>query len=531
MADFDWASWQAARAAEHAMGARTIWLLDNQMVPLCSLSGFLSGDYGDATNAAGSFSETLPGDHPAVPYLLMADEAAAGNPKGLLDTWFWIVVETAHYRVTYRLAEIELAQGAEGQTVTILGEGLFEHLRHLPLWASPALPLLAQLKYADVQFGDSLRVVKGYMQRNLAREFQSGFASGWDLWSTSSWSRLEPDRWPIIVNPVHESLTTEWTVLDSRFNMAADTFSSTLDAAGLLVTLDLWLPGDAQPFPDHTTLHNPTIVIDVQPRSFDSSSTGTPGDILRGIRATIAGDQTTKALVLDDTWFDGENPRAWCVWSADQMKNTEHRLVIRKSTDSHVIVGGRSPQIVNSMIAAGSAAMWQGIGAGIGALFPPLAPFAAAAGAFIGHMQGELLKDKLFAWAAFSSSARATAHGPYRYRSIVTPGDGFSLSTLQQGFSGLQATQGSVSTEFTVGDGYPYVLGRDFRAGDQAGVVSHGIVFATFISEWSVSVQPGGDTVSLGLGDPRLRESPSRSLERSMQSVSSAIDRVKTAIP
>jgi hypothetical protein len=528
--DFDWESWQTARAAEHEQGARTVWLLDNRMVPVCSLSGFLAGSYGAVANAPGQLSITLPGDHPSVPALLMAD-TAGDKPGALLDEWFWIVVETAHYRVAYRLAEIELANEDGVSSVTVLGEGLWEHLHHLPLWANPGSGLAVQVKYADVKAGDSLRIVKSFMHTNLAREFQRSMITGWSKWDPDTWSKMDPDLWPIMVNPVHESLTTEWTVLDSRFDLAGDMFQSTLDAAGLLLTADLWLPGDDQPFPEHTTLHNPTIVLDVQPRAFDTSSTGKPGDIMRGIRATIAGDQTTKALVLDDNWFDGENPRAWCVWSADQMHGTEHRLVIKKSTDSSVIVGGRSPSIVNSMIAAGSSAMWQGIGAGIGALFPPLAPFAAAAGAFIGHMQGELLKDKLFAWAQYASSPRAAAHGPYRYRGLVTSGDGFSLSSLQQGFTSLQETQGAVSTEFTVGDGYPYVLGRDFRVGDQAGVVSHGIVFATYISEWTVTVERGGDSVSLGLGDPRVRESPARSLERSLKSVSSAIDRVKTAIP
>lgn len=529
--EFDWESWQAARRAEHALGARTVWLVDKNMIPVCSLGGFLTGGYGDKANAAGELKIQLPEEHPAIPDLLMAESAIKGDPKGLLDEWFWIVVETAHYRVTYRLAELELDESAEGSTVTVIGEGLWEHLHHMPLWASPGLPLLAQLMYADVQAGDSLRVLKGYVMRNLAREFQSSVLGSWDLWSASTWSKLDPDRWPIIVNPIHEKLTTEWTVLDSRFNLAGEMFPATLDAAGLLLTLSLWLPGDEQPFPTHATLHKPTIVIDILPRSFDSSSTGTPKDILRGIRATIAGDQASKALVLDDSWFDGENPHAWCVWSTKDMHGTDHRMVVKKSTDSHVIVGGRSPQIVNSLIAAGSNALWQGIGAGVAMLFPPLAPLAVAAGAFIGHIQGELLKDKLFAWAQYSSAARATAHGPYRYRGIVTPGDGFSLSSLQAGFTGLQETQGSVSTEFTVGDGSPYVLGRDYWTGDQGAVISHSIVFATYVNEWNVDVLRGGDDVALGLGDPRLREDPARSLARSVQTISAAIDRVKTAIP
>lgn len=529
--DFDWPSWRAARAAEHDSDVRSVWLLDKDMLPLVPLNGLIDGECSDRVNTPGDLRVTIPGEHPAVPVLLMVEESAT-DPQALLDEWMWIVVETQHYRLTYRLVDIELLTEDGDLTVTVIGEGLWAHLNHLPLWASPNLPLVAQLKYADVQAGDSLRVLKGYLHRNLAREFQPSAVGSWGMWDASTWQeKVTPEQWPIIVNPIHESLSTEWTVLDSRFNIAGPMFKDTLDAAGLLLTVDLWLPGDEQPFPSHGTLTQPTIVIDIVPRAFDSGSTGRPTDLLRGLRATIAGDQTTKAIVLDDSWFSGTNPHAWCVWSADHMLNTSHRLVIRKSTDSSVIVGGRSPQIVNSLIAAGSNALWQGIGAAVAMLFPPLAPLAVAAGAFIGHVQGELLKDKLFAWMGFNARTRQMAHGRFRYRAIVRSGEGFSLSGLQQGFTALQATQGSISTEFTVGDGYPYVFGRDFRAGDQAGFISHGIAFATYVEEVRVDFARGGDTLQLGLGDPRLRESPARSLSRSLTTAKNVVDRIATAIP
>ena len=87
-----------------------------------------------------------------------------------------------------------------------------------------------------------------------------------------------------------------------------------------------------------------------------------------------------------------------------------------------------------------------------------------------------------------------------------------------------------MSTEFTVGDGQPYVYGRDFVVGDQAAFRSHNLNFGTYVESVTVKVQRGGDDISIGLGDPRNRESPARSLERSVKTISSAIDRVKTVI-
>lgn len=526
---FDWETWQHARYLQHQAGRRTMWLLDKNMEPVVSLSGFLSGEYSDKCNAPGGFRVELPQDHPAIPTILQFDvRSRPENLQGLLVSSQFVVVETQHYRHTYRVAEIELISEDGVETVAVLGEHIWEHMNHIALWANPGAPLLAQIKYADVQAGDSLRVLKGYLFRNLAREFQPSILRNWNLFSSYAYSEITD--WPIMVNPRHRSTTTEWTVLDSRFNLAGEMFEPTLNAAGLQVIVDLWLPGDPQPFPEYTKLVKPTIIIDVVPRAFETASTGTITDVIRGVRTKIANDQVTNAIVLDDMAFDGENPNAWCVWSSDYMHGTRSRLVVKKATDSTVIVGGRSPQIVNSLVAAGSNALWQGIGAAIGVAFPPFAALAAAAGAFIGNIQGSLLKDKLFAWNEFRSTARADAMGPYRYRTMVTPGEAWSLSALQKGFTALQESKGAVSTEFTVGDGQPYVYGRDFVVGDQAAFRSHNLNFGTYVESVTVKVQRGGDDISIGLGDPRNRESPARSLERSVKTISSAIDRVKTVI-
>lgn len=528
---FDWAAWQTGRKAIHNAGGRTIWLLDNNLEPIVSLSGFLPGtEFGDECNEPGKLQLELPGTHPAVPTLMFADLGGQPDVNRVLNESLWVLVETRWYRFTYRVVELEIQTDKDQDTFLVHGEGLWEHFNHIPLWSSPALPILAQLKWADVQAGDSLRVLKSYLVRNLAREFQPEFLKSWDLWSESSWQQIDATRWPLIVNPLHESLTTEWTVLDSRFNIAGDMFKHTLDAAGLLLTAELWLPGDPQPFPSHATLTLPTVVMDVKARNF-ASATGGVKDVIRGLREKIAGDQVSKAIVIDDTAFNGDNPKAWCVWSADHMRGVSSKIVLKKATDCTVIVGGRSPQIVNSLIAAGSQALWQGIGAAIGMLFPPFAALAAAGGAFLGTLQANLLKDKLFAWSQFNASSREAALGRYRYRGIVKPGEGFSISTLQQAFTALHETQGRVSVAFEVGDGQPFVFGRDYLVGDQAVFRSHDINFATYVQSVTIKPGRGGDEVDVGLGDPRLRESSARSLERSVQTISAAIDRIRTAIP
>lgn len=527
---FDWAGWQLENALVHDAGGRTVWILDKHMTPIMRVPRFFPGaKYGAPVNGPGACRFEVPADDPVAPLLLELEAVGGGgDPDRLLHEGYWIVVRTKHVKKFYRLAELELTSNDGDDRVAILGEGGWEHINHLSFWSNPGSPLLAQLKWADVQFGDALRVIKRYLWRNLARHFQPSVLTKWDPWTPTTWAEVDETLWPIMVSPIIASTTTEWTVLQSRFSMAGDLTKPTLDAAGLQLTVDLWLPGDEQPAPSHVTLTKPTIWLDVVPRSFDSASTGRVGDVIRGVRSMIAADDTTRAIVLDDNAFTGDNPEAWCVWSADHMRGTSSRVVVRKSTDSHVIVGGRSPQIVNGLISAGSSALWTGIATAGAMLFPPLAPLIMAAGDFAAEMSKNALKDKFFAWSQFSSAPRAAYHGPYRYRELVRPGEGWSLSALQQAFTVLQETSGSVSTEFAVGDGYPYMLGRDFMEGHQAAFRTHGIVFATYVESWEVSVERGGDVVTLGLGDPRLRESPARALANNIDTVRAVVDNVKT---
>lgn len=525
-------SWQTHVAEVNGRGERAVWLFDKDMEPLVRLPVFYSLAYGDSVNEVDSCEVEIPADDPAVTDLLHLDYTGAPRDMdALLHESLWVVIQTSHYRAVYRVAEIELLSGgSDGDRVKIIGESLFEHINHISLWANPGSSLSVQLKYSDVQAGDSLRVVKDFLLRNLARMFQPSMISSWNLWHKPSWRNVQPDQWPILVNPVNATTSSEWTVLDSRFSMAGDIFTPTLNAAGLLMTFDLWLPGDAQPFPDYARLTRPTIVIDVVPRAFDTSATGRVTDVIRGVKAKIARGSTHRAVVLDDTAFTGRNPHAWVVWRPDDMRNVSTRLVIKKSTDSSVIVGGRSPQIVNTLISASSSALWRGLGAQLSVLFPPMAGIVTAAATFGEEITKNALRDKFFAWNQFNDTTRAQLQGRFRYRELARPGEAWSVSTLQKAWGVFEQTDGSISTEFTVGDGAPYLVGRDFVVGDQAAVTVQGINFGTYIHSWRVNVTRGGDDVEVGLGDPRNRESPERALNNTLKSVGAVIDRVKTVV-
>ena len=129
-----------------------------------------------------------------------------------------------------------------------------------------------QPKYMDVRAGDSLRVIKTFILMNLRRLYQFDLLPDADPWSPIAWRDYAD--WPIMVNPLHKSTTTAWTVLAARFDSLADLTKETLDAAGLRLTITLWMPWDKQPFSTHTRLWKPTFIIDIIPLTNDSSVAG-----------------------------------------------------------------------------------------------------------------------------------------------------------------------------------------------------------------------------------------------------------------
>jgi hypothetical protein len=533
-------NWSDIRAEAHAVDdGFGMWLLDKDMEPVGDLRGRSSLSFSDSASGVDVLTFTLPADHPAVGLLLPVSELDADDPeltwRRLIDESMFVLIEAedgARTRMVWRVHRVTLStQGRQSgwvhRTLTVECKHLRRYVEKIACRADPGAPVIAQLKYRDFRAGDSLRTLKEYLLVNLMRDFQPRAITGWDYWNVARWQNVIPDLWPAIVSPVHESTTTAYTVLDARFDMAADLLAETLDAAGLMLTVDLWLEGDPQPAPDHVTLTRPTLWIDIKARQFDTSTTGTAVDFLRGLVRTFDKENNVPRVGLGDTPATAAGLLPWVVWRPEDMAGATADFVVVKSEDWHTTVGGKSPEILNKMIAGGSKALFQGLAAGLAAAFPPFAPLIVAAGVFLGEAIGASLQDKLFAWQEFSDSVRKEAHGRFAYRDQVGSGDAWTLSAWQQGFQMLRNGAGKAAVEFDGGAALAYQWGRDFRAGDQQGVVLDGVVFATYVSEVNVSWSPEkGWRQSIKLGDPTARESVAALQQRSARAIKNRVDRL-----
>ncbi|MCT1635029.1 hypothetical protein M3B03_04840 [Corynebacterium pseudodiphtheriticum] len=529
-------NWKAIRDQAHATKGWGIWLVDKDLEPITALDGALSIEINEGVNETTTAKIELRSDHPAIDAILpLSSTDPSASWRSLVDEAQWIIFEKAgqNNRLLYRVHRITDHQSRETLSmVTIEAKSSYRYVEKIACRSSPNAPLIAQLAYYDMRAGDALRTLKEYLLVNLMREFQPGAIRGWDLWTTSAWRSVSPGSWPAIVNPVHQSHTTVNTVLDARFNMAADFFKETLDAAALMMTVDVWLEGDPQPAPNHVRITQPTLIIDIVPRQFDTSTTGTALDFFKGLIRQFNQENNSPFLGLSDQPATAAGVLPWVVWRPEHIAGITSDFTVVKSEDWHVTVGGRSPGILNTMIGAGSKALFQGLGAALGALFPPFAGLAVAAGTFLGEITAASLKDKLFAWQQFSNAVRKQYHGRFAYRDQVGAGDGWTLSALQQGFQMLQAGAGMMSIGFESAESGPFRWGEHFRAGDQQGVEHRGIIFATYVSAVELTWTPTtGWREDITMGDQRARESFHRAYSRSIKSIANAVERFKTFTP
>ncbi|MFI8590105.1 Gp37-like protein [Dietzia maris] len=535
--------WSAERLATTAAGGVVMKLLDRHIEPVDDLHGFFEWEGPEVPNEEATFVGSYPVNHPVVDTLIPLGSLDPSKPE---DTWTelihaaqWVLIETGQdpvtgkpHRLFYRVMRITDGHGSKRARVKIEAVSLHRYAAHITFQASPGFPIIAQPKYRDIRAGQSLKVIKEYFLVNTMREFQPGAIDGWDLWAPESWENVVADQWACIVNPINAPVTTAMTILDMRFDSGLAAVKETLDAAGLLLTLDVWLEGDPQPFPDHTILTKPTIVLDIVPRQWDTSTTGHAGDLLKGLIRTFDTEANAPRIGLADTPSTAAGVPAWVLWQPEHMEAVTSELTIAKSDVWHVTVGGRSPEAINNMLGLGAKAIFGGLGAALAMAIPVFGPVIVAAADFLGDVVGESLKDKLFAWSEAADLKRKEWHGRFANRDSVGAGDGWTIEAYQQAYQMLAQGAGGISIGFTVDGRAPFQWGTDYRAGDQQGVVHRGIIFATYASKTVISQKKGDKRIrsAIELGDPRVRENPTALFARSIKSIQNAVDRVKTFI-
>ena len=536
--------WEGHRAHRHAVmreQGQWVGILDRNWEPVLTIEDWESATWGAVFGDTGSMEMQLLGHladgsrNPAVEALLMADLKELDNPASmeqLFHSGIHIAVERPGLaRRVYKVTSLTPEGGVDYPTrLTVAGADMVEHLKHLPLWADPSnRSKIVQLQFADIQQGSVEDVSRKLIGRNLIGYQQPSLLSSMFSWTDnysnpSTWRGFNPQLHNLICSPIKSGLPSEWCIIDARWDNAWDLISASWQAAGVLPIVDLWLPGDTQPFPEYATLSQPTGVISFSPRSTVSGAAGLLSQGWSQLQRVISmEDKFTSVVGMGHSVPSADGRDPWVIFEVDEAPP----MTITKSSDSRFLVGSQSPKGLNDVIEVGIKTTIAAIVAGI--------PFIGPAAAEIIKGGGELLSkmaaDKFLVLNEFTDQARKQYHGRSGYISVSKPGAGNSIETLQKAWQAKTETAGGLSVPFEVADPYPYLPGRDFDLGDTVGIRAWGAIWAAYVSElpWtSTSANPVG--WQLSIGNLTELKNMDELLARNAESVRNVIGRLSTFV-
>ena len=537
----DWVGHRAHRHSVMRDQGQWVGILDRNWEPVLTIEDWESATWGAVFGDTGSMEMQLLGHladgsrNPAVEALLMADLKELDNPASmeqLFHSGIHIAVERPSLaRRVYKVTSLTPEGGVDYPTrLTVAGADMVEHLKHLPLWADPSnRSKIVQLQFADIQQGSVEDVSRKLIGRNLIGYQQPSLLSSMFSWTDnysnpSTWRGFNPQLHNLICSPIKSGLPSEWCIIDARWDNAWDLISASWQAAGVLPIVDLWLPGDTQPFPEYATLSQPTGVISFSPRSTVSGAAGLLSQGWSQLQRVISmEDKFTSVVGMGDSVPSADGRAPWVVFEVDEAPP----MTITKSSDSRFLVGGQSPKGLNDVIEVGIKTVVAAIVAGI----PGIGPIAAEIIKGGGELLSKMAADKFLVLNEFTDQARKQYHGRSGYISVSKPGAGNSIETLQKAWQAKTETAGGLSVPFEVADPYPYLPGRDFDLGDTVGIRAWGAIWAAYVSElpWtSTSANPVG--WQLSMGNLTELKNMDELLARNAESVRNVIGRLSTFV-
>ena len=428
------------------------------------------------------------------------------NPDGENAT-IPLTVTTKAYRWDGFITRAALLRDEDGtETVDIEAIHCWQHIAAIALWASPFAPILAQYPRHMVLACPLRSMFAIFMACNLIRLQNSLWSLPANYLDAPEWAQMG-SLWPIALQPVDIiSDTSVWRAGSARFDMADQFFAPLLDGTGVNVWAKFFLPedGDDQPAPDYYYLDKPTIVIGSDDRS---GVVGPSGTLLDGI-VTFFEEFVDDTTLVRYPNFNAQSeyeavygysgplgtfrglPWVWYL-EGEYSGIGESELAVHFPTATKVIVGGKSPGWVNAgiEIAMKNLLAWLGLLIGV----PGLDSL----------YQGQL-DDVFLAWMSYSDAGRTEAAGPFAFNELVVTNSSkaFTLDGVMTGRKGLHDSRGYVSKKVSVGDGSPYLIGRDFGLGDQIGFEVGDQLFTDYVTEMTFTDdRDGGARWDLTIGD------------------------------
>lgn len=370
----------------------------------------------------------------------------------------------------------------------------YQYFDKIMVFPDPFLPIQIQFPSEALFIGPAITCIKTMIAENCFR-LQSGIwelidnaLSGdfnWEAWFgtllESNGNLTEMLITPIAVvftDPLFD--TSPWISLEGRMDKVSTLVGQALKDAGLLLTANLWLPGEPQPAGMIIPLTAPTIVVDCKDMSGITGPTGTFIDGLVkdvvDLQATILGNVLQPLLNPGNLYApEGINiaPALGVNFNAPWVLFTDHprgglrefHLIPHTPLAYTVIGGGKSPQWINDLINIMLEWLIDSIEIAIGLTGIP------------SDLLNGTFDDVIMAFQQIENFPRRQAMGPYAHAEYFQQ-TGASAYTLDEWFSLLQAmwdTRGYNGIQLSFDDGYPYKIGKDIFIGILASFAATGL--------------------------------------------------------
>lgn len=260
------------------------------------MGDYLSCEVVFKRNQVGTGTIVLKGSDPLGPVALTCAATVVG-----------VTVEVNGLRWSGRVDTCEYADVDGVQTYTLQLKSDWDWFNHILIWPDFLTPLEVQFPTQAIFVGPAITNIKEMIAEQCIR-LQLGL---WELINNI----YDPAAWfattmvneglltPIAVvpsNPLTD--TSPWIAVTCQMDTVATIAEQILKSTGMILTADLWLPGDPQP--PGLTLSVPTIVVDVKDKSGVTGPTGTFVDgLLTDIAGLFDGAYAEVALPLNGSGF------------------------------------------------------------------------------------------------------------------------------------------------------------------------------------------------------------------------------------
>lgn len=522
---------QAEAAAAKAATQFVVTVHDNAGYALGEIGDYISTTVTFKRNAVGGATVILKGTDLWIPYAMTCK-----------DTVIPITIEANGYRWSGRIdtCSDDTVDGVNTVTLQLVSD--WNWFNKIMVWPNFALPIEVQFPKEATFIGSAITNIKEMIAEQCIR-LQLG------LWEIVD-NILDPAAWfgsalnheglltPIAVIPTNPLTdTSKWTAITARMDSIATVVAQTLKDCGLVLTADLWKPGDPQPAPEWFTLTEPTIVVDVKDKTNVTGLTGTALDGLIGVAVNVADTLLGEILgslggasISDNSGTDATNPYGtgmiakllginskppWVIYEDGPKSGIRESHVTAHHPLAYTVIGGgKSPQWVN-----------KGIDLLLEWLLSMLLAAFGASGISSTLLDG-VFDDVVLAFQQIEDEARRLKLGKFGYPEFFasTGSAAWTLNELIALESALWDSRGYYSYSLVVQDGYPYTFGVDYGIGDPVSWVYKGVIYTDYCTEATlVDDRTSRVLVTPKIGDGSAQESPWAMLMRKYQNLSDVV--------